>query len=196
MFITRNDRGGIELVIDSNSSTYYSYDARDRLVNETQLVGGTTSTILYSYDKASNIVSITYPDNYSLSYTYDPMERISSVGSIANFTYTLDNQISTITYGNGVNTTYTYNSRDEPTSIVSKKSDGSTIMSLNYTYDGVGNVLKLDNQNYSYNALNELVSGNGTWGSTTYSYDAVGNIVQMVNGSSTTNYSYGSYLEL
>ncbi len=153
-------------------------------------------TTLYSYDKASNIIGISYPDNYNLTYTYNGVEEIKSVGSIAAFNYTLDGDVASVTYGNGVVTTYSYNSRDMPTNITSKSSTGSTLLSLNYTYDNVGNVLKIDNQNYSYNDLNELTSGNGTWGDTTYSYDAVGNMVQMVNGSSTTDYSYGSYNEL
>ncbi|MGA2876475.1 MAG: hypothetical protein ABSE82_13170, partial [Nitrososphaerales archaeon] len=187
------DKDGNRLsMVDPSSSTYYSYDARDRLTNETQISSGTTSTILYSYDKASNIVSIVYPDSYTLTYTYDPMERIKTVGNVANFTYTIDNQIATIKFGNGVKTTYSYNSRDMPTSILSKSSGGTTLLSLNYTYDGVGNVLKINNQNYSYNMLNELTSGNGSWGKISYSYDAVGNMVKMVNGSTTTNYSYGS----
>ena len=72
----------------------------------------------------------------------------------------------------------------------------TTLLDLNYTYDGAGNVLSVNNQNYSYDALNRLTSGNGTWGTLVYKYDSVGNILQLKNGSSSTNYSYGSYNRL
>ena len=101
-----------------------------------------------------------------------------------------------MTVASGAKTTYTYDSRDRTTSI--SYMDGTTNLgSLNYTCDGVGNVIKINNENYSYNPLNELTSGNGTWGTINYSYDAVGNMVQMVSSSATTtNYSYGPYNRL
>ena len=192
---TYDNDGNRLSMIDNSSSTYYTYDARDRPTSETQVLGGSSYTLNYAYDRASNIMSITYPGGYNLTYSYDPMERVSQVGTFVNFTYTLDNQISTITYGDGVKATYTYNSRDMPTRVHSVNGT-TTLLDLNYTYDGVGNVLSINNQNYSYDALNRLTSGNGTWGTLVYKYDPAGNILQLINGSTTTNYSYGSYNRL
>jgi RHS repeat-associated protein len=174
------------------TSSYYTYDARDRLTNETDVIAGVSYTTLYSYDKASNILSITYPDNSVLGYTYDALHRIKTVGNIANFTYTLDSKIATIGYGNNAKTTYTYDSRDRPKSIYSFS--GSTqLMGLNYSYDGVGNVLKINTENYTYNSLNELISSRGPWGSTSYFYDGAGNMLNMTSGGATTTYGYDSY---
>ncbi len=177
------------------SQSYFAYDARNRMINQTDVINGSSFTTLYSYDKANNIASMEYPGGYNLTYTYDPMERVSKVGSFANFTYTLDNNIASISYANGVVTTYIYNSRDEPTNITSM--DGSTkVMSLNYTYDSAGNTLKLDNQNYSYNDLNQMTTGNGTWGTIVASYDPAGNILHSNSNGVITNYTYGSYNRL
>jgi YD repeat-containing protein len=105
----------------------------------------------------SNILSITYPDNTVLNFAYDALNRIKSARTIANFTYTLDSKIATIGYGNNVKTTYTYDSRDRPRSVYSF-SGSSQLMGLNYTYDGLGNVLSINTESYTYNSLNELVS--------------------------------------
>ena len=174
------------------TSSYYSYDARDRLTNETDVIAGVSYRTLYAYDKASNILSITYPDQTNLNFAYDALNRIKTEGAIANFTYTLDSKLATITYGNGVKTTYTYDSRDRPKSIYSFS--GSTqLMGLNYTYDGVGNVIGINTESFSYNSMNELISSSGPWGSTSYSYDGAGNMLNMTLGSTTTNYGYDSY---
>ena len=92
-------------------------------------------------------------------------------------------------------TTYTCDSRDRPTRILAM--EGQTkLLDLNYTYDGTGNVLSIDGESYGYNALNQLTSASGGWGTIDYSYDAAGNMIQKVQGSTTTNYTYASYNRL
>ena len=177
-------------LVDS-SSTYYSYDARDRLTNQTEIIAVTKYSILYAYDKASNIVMLTYPNDYKLNYSYDFLNRISAVGSFANFTYTLDNKIGTITYGSGVKTAYTYDSRDMPTRILTT-SGSAKLLDLNYTYDGAGNVLSIGTEKYSYDSLNRISSGNSSWGTVTYSYDPNGNMLKLSQNGVETAYGYGT----
>ncbi|MDG6990886.1 MAG: hypothetical protein JRM99_05635 [Nitrososphaerota archaeon] len=117
------------------------------------------------------------------------------MGSYATLSYTPDGQMSKIAYGDGEVATYTYDSRDRPTRI--KDVYGSTVeMELNYTYDGAGNVLTENAQSYGYDALNRLTSASGPWGTVAYSYDQVGNRMKTVNGSTTTDYSYGPFNRL
>jgi len=190
------DAAGNRLSMASPSaSDYYRYDARDRVINATEYVGGVKYQALYSYDKASNIVQVTYPDSYALSMTYDGANRLKTVGSYATIGYTVDDKVSKITYGNGEVTTYTYYSTDRPKEILDKY--GSTKeMDLNYTYDGTGNVLTLNNEAYHYDWLNRLNYTSGPWTTTKYAYDQVGNRIRMVQGSTTTVYCYGAYNSL
>jgi RHS repeat-associated protein len=182
-------------VVNPSATDYYTYDAMDRLTNQTEYVGGTKYQTLYQYDKASNVVQIAYPDGYVLSMTYDAVNRLKTEGSFATVHYTVDDRINTITFGNGEVTTYTYNTRDWPTQIVDKY-QGTKEMDLNYTYDGAGNVLTLNTETYRYDWLNRLNYSSGPWGTITYAYDQVGNRVRMTQGSTTTVYCYGNYNRL
>jgi len=154
------------------------------------VINGTAYSVLYSYDNASNVVGITYPDGQVLSYSYDSMDRAATVGPYANLTYTLDDQISSISYANGVLTNYTYDSRDRPTRILVMY-NGTAKMDLNYTYDGTGNVLSIDSENYTYDYLNRIASSAGPWGTTSYSYDGAGNMVNCTLNGVTSHYSIG-----
>jgi RHS repeat-associated protein len=190
------DADGNKLKMVSPSATdYYSYDARDRLTNQTEYVAGVKYQTLYAYDGVGDITSLTYADGYMLTMTYDGVNRLKKVGTFATIGYTVDDMISKITYGNGEVTTYTYDSRDRPTQILDKY--GSTKeMDLNYTYDGTGNVLTENSQSYGYDYLSRLTSSTGPWGSITYTYDQTGNRLRTVNSSTTTVYCYGAYNRL
>ena len=181
---------------DTGSTGYYTYDTMNRLTNETDLISSAKYQVLYTYDKASNILSVKYPDGSTDSFTYDALNRVSRMnGGSMNFTYTLDDKISTIKYGNGVQTTYSYNNRDMPTRILALS--GSTKeMDLNYTYDAVGNVQSINNENYTNDWLNRVSTSAGPWGSISYKYDGAGNIVSITQNSVKTTYGYSTYNRL
>ncbi len=166
------DKAGNRLSMSSSSATItYRYDPRNRLTNETDVIGTRTFTILYTYDKVGNIMTLAYPDNYIQSFAYDPFNRVKTVGSFATFTYTLDDKIKTISFGNGVLSTYTYNAMSRPTRLLT--TSGSTkLFDQNYTYDNAGNLIYVKSMsstyNYTYDALNRLTTSVGPWGTITY----------------------------
>jgi RHS repeat-associated protein len=180
-----------------SASAYYSYNARDWLTNQTEVVNGSPLTMLYSYDYVGNIVSMTYPGGMQVPFTYDFLNRVTKVGNnIANFTYTLDSKIASVGYpSNNVKTSYSYNVDDRPNDISSQQGRNN-IMNLTYFYDATGNVVQINNEKYSYDALNRLISQNTTQGYTTYSYDPVGNIQSVTQGGTLTSYTFGSYNRL
>ena len=91
----------------ATDSTTYSYDARNRLTGETQTVDGKAYSLAYSYDGAGNVISMKYPDGYSVTMTYDALNRLHRLGTLATVYYTLDNQVASIRYGDGKTSTYT-----------------------------------------------------------------------------------------
>jgi len=191
------DRDGNTLSkVDSGSADYYTYDAMGRVTSETDVIAGSTYQVLYAYDKASNVLSVTYPDGSASAFTYDALGRVASVdGGAERFTYTLDDKISTIAYANGAVTSYSYDSMDRPTSIAATQA-GEKVLDLNYTYDPAGNVLSVNNESYTYDALNRVASAKGPWGLMTYAYDGAGNLVSLTTNDATTAYGYGSYNRL
>jgi RHS repeat-associated protein len=193
---TYDDAGNRLTKTDSGSTSYYSYDARNRLTNETDVIGGSTYTVLYTYDKVGNIVTLTYPDATTLTYTYDAMNRVKEVGGTATFSYTVDDKINNITYGNGVVTTYSYNNKDLPTQVLTETSGSAKLQDLNYTYDNASNVASIDSEIFHYDWLNRLTNSTGPWGIILYSYDAAGNIVSMTDNGVKTTYTYASYNRL
>jgi len=180
------------------NSANFNYDARNRLVKETWTIGGTQSSLTYSYDSAGNLVRLVYPDNTVISYSIDPMNDITAVkvGSttLANVTYSNGNRISSIGYGNGVRTTYGYDSRSRLIRMTTVNNT-STLLDLVYAYDSTNNVVGINGETYSYDYLNRLTNASGPWGVTQYGYDGVGNRVWIAQPGNTT-YSYGLYNRL
>jgi YD repeat-containing protein len=49
-----------------------------------------------------------------------------------------------------------------------------------------GNVLSIDTETYSYDALNRLIHSSGPWGWSNYTYDSAGNMVSQVHKGGST----------
>ncbi|MCP4423367.1 MAG: choice-of-anchor D domain-containing protein, partial [Chloroflexi bacterium] len=61
---------------NGNQPTYFDYDARNNLSQVTDAAGETTD---YAYDVMGNLISATLPNNSSLSYDYDELNRVARV---------------------------------------------------------------------------------------------------------------------
>lgn len=73
----------------------------------------------------------------------------------------------------------------------------TTFIDLEYSYDSVGNVTSIIDQNDSqnncsmqYDSLDRLTGSTGPWGPGSFSYDAIGNRTSKNIGSNSKNYSY------
>jgi len=193
-------------------SCTYQYDCRGRLVWESHAIrgGGPDSyNVLFVYDVADRLTKMIYPNGVEVSYEYDNLNRIIQIYSgdyvFASFEYNADNTLDLMTYGNGLQTVYTYDSRLRPTHIALADPNQSnlTILSLDYTYDGVGNVRQITNgrrtpsetwlenvEVYDFDWLDRLVLAQGGFGNIQYSYDAVGNRMSEIENGVTTTYQY------
>ena len=57
-------------------------------------------------------------------------------------------------YNNGITTNYTYNARGFLSNLE------SSVLNLQYTYDAVGNITNINNESYTYDGLNRLLTAN------------------------------------
>ena len=177
-----------------------------------RLIGTTTSysfltgrnfTNAYTYDAASNRTAFTDPESGSTSYSYDTLNRLTSLappsafgsGSFG-FSYDALSRRTQMTRPNSVATNYSYDNLSRLTSVLHQLS-GSTIDGASYTLDSAGNrTAKVDQlaavtSNYTYDAIYQLTQAT-QGGSTTesYTYDPVGNRTASLGVSSyTTNAS-------
>ncbi len=192
--------------VSDPSGTYgFTYDKVGRLTGtSTQYTFVTgTYTNSYTYDANSNRTGFTAPDGSTNTYTYDTLNRLSTLanswaGSFG-FSYDALNRRTQLTRPNNVATNYSYDNLSHLLSALHQLS-GSTIDGATYTVDSAGNrAAKTDNRvnltsNYGYDAIYELLQT--TQGSTTtesYTYDPVGNRLSSLGVSP---YSYNTSNEL
>ncbi len=190
---------------DLQSSASYVYDSRNRLVSETKTIDGVNYATSYTYDAASNVMSLSYPDGTVITHDYDNLNRIVSVDGYAQFSWDENSQLKQISYQNNVQTDYLYDLRGRPTQIKTTK-NGSDLLNLTYGYDPAGNILQMksvdpnqvikEQWDYAYDSLNRLLTAtggpSGQGYSLNYQYDSTGNRIQLNN----TTYTYNEMNEL
>jgi RHS repeat-associated protein len=175
------------LMEDSEGTTRYVYDVMNHCVSETRTIEGESYTVNYTFDAASRLVSITYPDQSTVSYQYDGTDRLTSVVGYAELTYNADSLLDTMTYENTTITRYQYDTRNRPLTVHTQENDADLLL-LQYQYDDANNVTELDYERklpdqqwaestevFTYDALDRLVAAQGDYGSLSYSYDPAGN---------------------
>jgi len=176
----------------TSTSTKYSFLSR-------------TLTTGYTYDAASNRVTMTDPETGVTNYGYDTLNRLTgltpptAISGAFGFTYDVDSRRTQLTRPNGVNSNYVYDLDSRLLSALHVKV--GTLDGATYTYDAAGNrTTKINALNavastFSYDSIYELQQV--TQGSLTpeqYTYDAVGNRLSGPIGSEA--YSYNSSNEL
>lgn len=141
--------------------------------------------MLHSYDANSNRTGYTAPDNSTNTYTYDTLNRLTTLanswaGSFG-FSYDALSRRTQMTRPTGLATNYTYDTLSHLLSVLHQMS-GSTIDGAVYTLDADGNrTAKQDDlagvtSNYTYDKIYELTQvTQGANTTESYSYDPVGN---------------------
>jgi RHS repeat-associated protein len=171
---------------DASGTTTYTYDALDRLVSKATPEG----TLTYSYDAQNNLLSMqsSNPNGASVSYSYDTMNRLSTVTdnrlpagqNTTTYSYDPVSNLVTAMYPNQSQQTLSYDQLNR----VSQSSAPSR--SYSYRRSATGQIVSAAessgrNVSYSYDSalrlVNETISAdpagkNGTLG---YSLDPVTN---------------------
>ena len=156
-----------------------------------------TFTFVATYDIQNRMKEMTYPDsskitNYYADSGYLRQVRLLGPGQFfgaALVTYegpeTTGATELVRRLGNGVESVISYDdSTRRPTGIQTKLKNGSTVQSLSYGYDNVGNITSITdavnanrNQAFGYDNLYRLTSAQSTmYGNLSYTYSAGGNL--------------------
>jgi len=184
---------------DGTGSQTYQYNNMGMATQISRTMSGVTYTLRYSYNTAGQIATITYPSGRVVTESYDPIGRLTQVGTggsmIASIgAYNAAGQILSTTYGNGMQGTFGFNTQGQIASIQYGSSAGS-ILSLAYNYgpNDDGKILSITDSvtparstAYTYDELNRLkiaqttnLTAPGTW-KLVYHYDRYGNRLSQV----------------
>jgi RHS repeat-associated protein len=159
-----------------------SYHPLGQLKSRTKCVEGRTYTTGFDYDQLGRQKQMTYPDNESISYLYDPAGRLSSMpGLVDQFRYDAAGRMEEATYANGTKANFTYepNRKWLETSTVTRGT--STLYDAGYSYEPNGLVRSITsttnkmNLTFVHDELDRLkeVSGDLTQN---FLYDPAGNM--------------------
>jgi RHS repeat-associated protein len=209
-------------IVDSVSGTIArSYDGLDRLTQEQTPQG----TVNYTYDAAGRRATMTPASQAQISYTYDNADRLTAITQgTQNVAISYDNadRRTTLTLPNGVVTAYSYDNGDQLTSITYQTSGGTTLATVNYSYDIAGrrisrtggfgadllptpstgtNQFDLNNRQTLWNSsilgydLNgDPTSNAATTPATTYTFDVRHRLTQIQQGSTTiASFTYDAF---
>jgi RHS repeat-associated protein len=169
---------------------------------------GFGNTVTYEYDQAFNRTAMIYPDGTRYEYTYDALQRMTSVTGpegTTTYTYRYDSRPDTITRPNGLITTYTYNQNGFATQVKHQLGD-NVLLQYDYTYNTQGFVAQEAlsgseavalTTDYDYDALGQLISSvhsDGTF--SRYTYDGQGNRLTMETEQGATSYIYNERNQL
>jgi RHS repeat-associated protein len=186
---TKGNRAGrLKSLSDGSGVQEYTYgkqgevtEQRRTLVIPNQAVA--TYVTKTAYDSWNRLVSMTYPDNEVVNYTYNTGGLLTGVAStsnvyVADVKYDKFEQRTKLTYGNGAVTNYTYNDSTrnlQNLGVLSTKIN-KQIMNNTYKFDRVGNIVNIQNNattannmggvmihNYQYDNLYRLKHADGNF---------------------------------
>jgi YD repeat-containing protein len=214
-----NGAGRVVALEDGTRIQSLAYDALGGLASETTTMkvhnlspeteAKLTFTTEFTYDDFGRLVTLTYPDGEVATHDYDSGGLLKSLhGTKDGFDYAYMNRLEYDEFltrrfqetGNGVQTDYGFDAATRRLARQLTNTPDREVQDLNYTYDRVGNVLRLQNtvpdpqsslmggpstQNYRYDAYYRLISADGTFAfapgkrrdyTFAITYDAHGNV--------------------
>lgn len=178
-------------VRDGLGETAYGYSSRN-LIETIRYRNG--SIVAFEYDENANIAAVTYPNRLRVQYTYDPMNRVSSVrwlNHTLDLFYDKTGSLVRESRSNSVESIYTFD-KNQRLAGLAHRSRESVLADLRYERDPAGNIIQesgitagpaadpllgvpVSSGTAFINSLNQIISR----GSDTFTYDTDGNLTEM-----------------
>lgn len=192
-----NLQGRLAWSTDRSGKELFSYDARGNVAETVRRIGFGADARTYrttrEHDSLGRLVSRTFPDGDRISYGYNSRALLESIpGIVADIDYHPSGAVASIAYGSGVLTDYSFDPRGRLIGLrTTPPAAGTPLQDLGYTFDGVGNVIAIDDlrvpvpadasnatRHFVYDDLNRLTGASGPgYGRVDFGYDPIGNIV-------------------
>jgi RHS repeat-associated protein len=206
---------------DAGGSENLAYDKMGRGLAEQRVTNSITKTTTYSYDKAGDLATLTYPTGRIITYTYDSTGRPSEAQDVANsinyalgtcanglssngVCYAPQGAVSQIKNGTNLISTYLFNTRLQPCWMYATTGTALATSTLCTATDSTpGNILDLKYCFYTWSsgACQTSTTNNGnvigitnnrtTARTQTFTYDQVNRIVTGETTSTTGSNCWG-----
>ena len=187
--------------LEISGETLYGYDSLNRLISETTDRG----IVSYFYDAIGHVIERRINGGDPTTYVYDKANRIRTItyrNKSVLYDYDVAGRLIKKTLPNGVAQGYNYDEANQLLSIVYKKSDGTQIDNVSYTYDENSNRITRNRQGAgsvtetpftaTYDASNRMLTYNGY----PLTYDDNGNLTQRQTPVGTVTYNWDSKNQL
>lgn len=187
------------------ATTRYTYDELNRLHTVTDEQNGVTT---HTYDAAGNLKTLSFPNGFVTTYSYDDLNRPLSVVTknaqgtvVGSETYTLHptgRRTQLVSFDGSTTTTqkYRYDVLYRLFEETALDAANVVIQSASYTYDKVGNrVYSIEDgvhTQYDYDDNDRLQSAGGV----SYTYDAAGNVLTETEDGQTKTYTWNKQQKL
>lgn len=183
----QNNNGRLLTVTDGLGSETYTYDLLGRTTQLQKVINGTTYTMGYAYNLASELTSITYPSGRVVQQSFDPIGRLceiapqtsgcgtSSAPYATAYSYNTASQATAFNYGNGVNAAFTFSPDRLQLTNLSYAKAAQTLLGLNYFYkqDSINCPTGASGNNGQIQCITDSVDAGRN---VAYSYDALGRL--------------------
>jgi RHS repeat-associated protein len=141
-----------------------SYDAANRLVQETETFGATVKSVSYAYTADSLVSQTVYPDGTVAGRSYNDhrllFQTLIGSGTQATFVYDPADRRGTMTYANSAVTTWTLDADSRVTGL-NVTASGGTLQAWGYGYNATGDLLSQADLTPSYGTMGEAYQYDG-----------------------------------
>ena len=140
-----NALGRLTTLTDGTGTERYTYNNLGLETQQTKTINGTQYPLVYAYNLAGELTSMTYPSGRVVSQNYDAIGRLCAVGTsgatctagtnyVNGFVYNTAGQATAFNYGNGVAAALTYFADRLQMQSLSYAKGATTLGSWNYWY--------------------------------------------------------------
>jgi RHS repeat-associated protein len=133
---------------DRRGATSYAYDLLNRITNMTHTPSSRSGLSLgYAYWPGGQLKTLTYPGSRAVNYTYDHLDRMSTVtpwtGGAYSYTWRRNGQLDDVTNPNGTVADYLYNHPAGRLSALIHRKGGVIFSNEQFTTDPAGNITRI-----------------------------------------------------
>jgi RHS repeat-associated protein len=154
-----NTKGFLSYVQDQSGYEHNSYDERGRVKWVIKRIGEQNFCTGMTYDSMDRVISLTYPDQSSIAYTYNSRGLLESVPNvIGQYDYNPAGQNALLKLACGTETAYQYDHRLRLNRLKTlRSSDNLMLQDIGYAFDGVSNITGI-NDGRDNSALDKIGS--------------------------------------